>query len=416
MRRIYIFVLLKLSAKLATCFVHRPSIRKGDFELYFQQHSTYSVEQVQFHFNPSLHECNEVISKRARKFDEQKHLRCNYSCNKLHIQTSNNTNKTRATILIQPIGVGIGRWYYDRLLEELSKYDFSNIQYDEHIFLAPDLLGCGTASDIRRNGDTMKSLPLLTVDDWCLQMIDLMKNIEQEMTSSNLQNLDWVIVSNGGCVPIALEIARNYVTCNEDPLRPIFRGRLRSLVLSATPSVESLVRLQNYEKVRQSYNILSGILGKVFWWYALRRNGAFIERFSDKNLLASKPSIEWTHKCVETANSFDGRSRYSTFAFLAGVLNGGNQSRMDSLKDTTDITVDIITGGDRRKNPARSWFWEKRISQSKVMTNSIEQTSLVEVLIKNGNSARERIVSGRRCPAYEDPHEFANALLDLLGS
>jgi hypothetical protein len=39
---------------------------------------------------------------------------------------------------------------------------------------------------------------------------------------------------------------------------------------------------------------------------------------------------------------------------------------------------------------------------------------MVEMLKENGNTAREILVNGRRCPAYEDPQGFAHALVELI--
>ena len=45
-----------------------------------------------------------------------------------------------------------------------------------------------------------------------------------------------------------------------------------------------------------------------------------------------------------------------------------------------------------------------------------EITSLVPFLKENGNSGREVVVKGRRCPAHEDAKGFAMAVTTLLQS
>ena len=276
---------------------------------------------------------------------------------------------TTITLLIPPIGVGIGRWYYDRLLNELRtrRSDLSQKNSHRYIFLAPDLLACGSTSypQLLHNSrstfesEKIKKLPLFVVDDWADQMIDLMKNIEKNVTTGTMhdskETINWCVVSNGGCVPIALEIGKRYMESSRRKKVDMIDGNISQLILSATPRVESLLGPQDMKKVEKSFKILSGISGKLFWWYSLRNDGAFIQTFSEKNL-ASKPEnlgSNWKSNCVKTAKSFCGKSRYSTFAFLSGSLNGGNEGRFEALKGR--MKIDVITGGDKRKNPARRY-------------------------------------------------------------
>lgn len=380
---------------------------------FHRRESITSVEQIQI--DVAVGTSDDVKDFETRTTIDD--LSVEYSCNQLMVippkDIKRKTKKIKATVLIQPIGVGIGRWYYDDLLKELSKYEFSGTKFDGYAFLAPDLLGCDTASNVRgKDGRFLRRLPLFTVNDWCHQIISLMQTFEKRFPAQSSVSIDWSIVANGGCVPIALEVAKQYLQSKDRST--MFHGHLKNLVLSATPRTESLVRPKDQQKVSMAYKRLCSFVGNVFWWYALRRNGAFIEKFSERNLLASKPTKEWTEQCVETAKSFDGRSRYSTFAFLAGSLNGGCQTCLEVLKNRKDISVDVITGMDKRKNPAKSWFWGARQKDEKEEKDGSEQTSMVQLLKENGNTAREFLVHGRRCPAYEDPAGFADALVELI--
>ena len=257
-------------------------------------------------------------------------------------------------------------------------------------------------------------------------------NVKNERVQNNIH---WSIVSNGGCVPIALEIGKRFVESqtisqtqeNEKNKLP----SVTNLILSATPSAESLFSKPDIEKVRKSYKRLSGVPGSLFWWYSLRSNGKFIKSFSEKNLAAKPENLgaDWTPLCIETARGFGGKSRYSTFAFLAGSLNGGNDERLKALSSTSDkdlslpkgtnnenrkvMNIDIITGRDKRRNRARSWFWEKQ-SKSQKETIVIKKTTLVPIIEQNGNGGREYFVGGRRCPAHEDASGFSRALLEII--
>lgn len=383
--------------------------------------------------------------------------------------SSTRKNRNKIVVLIHPIGVGIGRWYYDRLLKEIQEMKMTSLDENrtyEHFdcnmtFLVPDLLACGSASnpelynDKRVGNSTFKlnQIPLLETHDWSNQILDLM--IKQESIIMDDDNddddddgptIEWYIVSNGGCIPIALDVAHRQILHTEKSgnHHPLLRGKVTNLILSAPPQISSLIKARDDALIQKSYKTLTGIAGKIFWWYALRNNGAFIQKFSEKNLASNPDNLgsEWTPKCVETAGANQGRSRYSTFAFLAGSLNGGNLEVLNSLKTDTQLKIDIIAGGDTRRNQARSWFWnrsknsrvgsdrvvskQESISNSHSNSNTTEydalqpgsitttKTTLFQYLQENGFNAKEVTVGGRRCPAHEDARGFAQALLDIL--
>ena len=376
----------------------------------------------------TLYQRRKVIPFRKKvQYPPNSRITCDYQYNELVVPspTTSDTTITKIVLLIQPIGVGIGRWYYDRLLNEFQNFA-SEDETDYHdinmIFLAPDLLGCGTAcnplllSDDSGDSKVMKTLPLITVENWSDQLMNLMQDYENtSISTASTSNIEWCIVSNGGCVPIALEIAQRYIKEKD-----MLRGALTNLILSATPGIASLNKPKDEEKTRKSYRTLSGIAGNAFWWYALRNNGDFIQKFSVKNLAAREENLghEWRPKCVETAKAFDGKSRFSTFAFLAGSLNGGNAERFEALKDHNEVQIDVITGGDKRRNPAKSWFWERRKTKKQEIEKdghqSEELTTLVSYLKDNCRSVDEIFVGGRRCPAHEDSNGCSKAIIEIM--
>ena len=287
-----------------------------------------------------------------------------YKYNQVELPMTNDTtrtsNKTTAILLIHPIGVGIGRWFYNRLLQSLHEKQVQR----RVVVLVPDLLACASASNptqmLQDEGSTAiprhqlaaagvrKQLPLLHVSDWSHQMEQLMCDFETVQTNDHA--VEWCIVSNGGCVPIALDMGERYSYAAH-----AFSGNLTNIVLSAPPRLEGLLRDSPLsETVQKSYRTLSGVVGNVFWWYALRRNGRFIQTFSENNLAANPDNLgnEWTPACVDTAKTYPN-SRYSTFAFLAGALQQSCRPAFNAIKDNTSVRVDVILGGDKRKNPAR---------------------------------------------------------------
>lgn len=278
-----------------------------------------------------------------------------YKYNKVELSTNNNinSNKTTAILLIHPIGVGIDSWFYNRLLQALYKKR-SEMKNDARrvVVLAPDLLACGSASNPivvvdDSEQEAIQKLPLFNVTDWSSQMQQFMASYEQEQSHVDI---NWCIVSNGGCVPIALDIAQDY--CHS---KQVFSGNLTHVILSAPPSLKGLLQYPPpASKIQKNYKTLSGIVGKVFWWYALRRNGAFIQKFSEKNLAANPKNLgkEWTPTCVHTATTYP-LSKYSTFMFLAGALQQSCTLAFNAIQRNGSVRVDVILGGDKRTNPAK---------------------------------------------------------------
>ena len=319
-----------------------------------------------------------------------------YQTNVLVLNKSDDKNSTsshRVIMLIHPIGVGIGRWYYDRLLAELKHRE--NLFTQRTTVIALDLLACASASepviDMKQQLVSDK-LPLFTVKDWSNQVIQLMEQYEASTTDT----VKWVLLSNGGCVPIALDAAAQVPS------------KVSQVILSAPPRLVGLLRESpSATKLQKAYRRLSGIAGQVFWWYALRKDGQFVKTFSERNLAADPSTLgaSWTPTCVATCRTYP-KSRYSTFAFLAGSLQWDCR---DTLKTLQTMPIDVIQGGDSRSNPARSWLWETKRQRPLPVVQSVS-----EYLQENGNGGRERVIGGRRCPAHEDPAGFAVALMELL--
>ena len=321
-------------------------------------------------------------------------VKFDYDCDVLHISSEREIaaggKKHRCVLLIQPIGVGIGRWYYERLLNE---FESRGASFQESFsIIVPDLLGSGTASRpyiSKQDEDDFQiintTMPLLTVQDWSNQLCSLMKSFEEEL---QYNEVEWMVVANGGCVPISLELGKRSVTQSSRQILNISK-----LCLTAPPRLSALLSsLSSFEKRTKSYKTLCGVAGSFFWWYSLRNSGKFIQNFSEKNLMAKKGNMgeNWCPQCVHTAKSYEGYSKYSTFSFLAGSLQGGCQDTFDVLGQSA-LPISVIRGSDTRKNPARSWFWKKKSGSDD------EEETLSSFLQKNGNDGKEIFVGGRRC-------------------
>jgi hypothetical protein len=325
-----------------------------------------------------------------------------------HFFPGERSDKVRAILLLHPIGVGISRWYYHRLIRQLHRITHWK---QSTLVLVPDLLACGTATQTIPKS---RGLPCFLVPDWSQQLIQLMQKIDSDMH----EPLEWCIISNGGCVPIALATAALYLQGNTT------NGTMANIILSSPPRLSSLLRESPpLRKVRNSYRFLSRVIGNVFWWYSLRNDGAFIRKFTETNLMADPMYIgdEWIPQCVSIAKS--PKTKYSTFAFLAGALQYDCRPSFHILQN--HVTIDLIrTQTKAGSKSTQSWFWEQRqkISHPASIQNTTEaskptvseEQSLSQFLTENGNRGQEIFVRGRSCPAYEDPVGYVNAMMNFI--
>jgi hypothetical protein len=363
------------------------------------------------------------ITRRQREPETtEQQLVFRYDYDQLELRVSKNAKSTSpvlnttGVVLIHPIGVGIGKWFYNRLIQHLHAR-YGQKSSHSYIVVVPDLVGSGSACNPTRNGNEMSKLPLFNISDWSDQIVHLMAEVQT--TKPEIQS--WCLVANGGCSPIALQVAKRSVE-NSTAVN------VSQVIISSAPRLPFFLRSSEPAKVAKSYRTLCGILGKLFWWYACRRNGKFIQKFSEKNLVADPDNLgdSWTPNCVQTARLYEGKSRYSTFSFLAGALQDGCQASLEALKDT-HVRIDIIMGRDIRRNKAKSWFWQKpKRNNNESTTNKESNKSEREVQVEeprktfrdfveeNGNGGRERVVGGRVSLAHEDAPGYADALMALI--
>lgn len=373
--------------------------------------------------------------------EEVTNLKFSYDFDQVVINSSSTSNiGSTGVMLIHPLGVGIGKWYYNRLLNAFQDYSRQQSQKQQQrlVIVSPDLIGSGSGcspslTTITDDHDGAiddqefpRKLPLLNISDWTDQLEDLMTKVEEQQPSINR----WCVVANGGCSPIALQLAQRSL---QKATTTTTTPSICNIVLSSVPRLSFFLGPSNTpEKVLKSYTTLCGIVGKLFWWYSCRNQGSFIQKFSEKNLVADPQSLGpyWRSNCYQTAISFQGKSKYSTFAFLAGTLQDGcldslnailsPSPTVDSTKDM--IQVDIIKGRDIRRNQARSWFWQKNKNETNEKTDndaplpSNNGTKTIhEYLIDNGMvHSREIIIGGRISLAHEDPKGYCDAIWNFL--
>jgi hypothetical protein len=241
--------------------------------------------------------------------------------------------------------------------------------------------------------------------------------------------VNWTIVANGGCAPIALQVAATSISRTSPFVAP-----LTNVIISSPPSLSFFLEMSDPIKVRKAYRTLSGVVGKLFWWYALRKDGRFIRKFSERNLVGDPENLGelWTPNCLRAACLHGGRSRYSTFAFIAGALRDGCVDSLETLRGRDDVRIDFIRGDDTRRNQARSWFWTRKggggayaggegdTNDDEGVVDSIRDLavssngSIRKYGQNNGNGGRELCVGGWISLAWEDPNGYAKSLMVLV--
>ena len=98
--------------------------------------------------------------------------------------------------------------------------------------VAPDLLGSGTACNpMLEKKAELKKLPLLLVQDWSAQVSSLMAQLEKDYPKIT----KWCLVANGGCSPIALEVAKQSVQSQQQQQEDSFLRPVTNVILSSIP-------------------------------------------------------------------------------------------------------------------------------------------------------------------------------------
>lgn len=120
-----------------------------------------------------------------------------------------------------------------------------------YVLISPDLLGSGSACDpnvsLAEGTQAAKYLPLLNISDWADQLIDLMASNE-ELTTEQRATIDrWCVVANGGCSPIALQVAEKSMQPNCFLKQPI-----SNVIISSTPRLPFLNSTDPSSKTRKA--------------------------------------------------------------------------------------------------------------------------------------------------------------------
>jgi pimeloyl-ACP methyl ester carboxylesterase len=216
-------------------------------------------------------------------------------------------------LLIQPIGVGLSRHFWQRFCREWFATGQVNSIYN------PDLLGCGESA-----------MPAVAYspEDWAAQLAAFLQTVVQSPV---------IVIVQGASLPIAVDLVQQ---CPD---------HVRGLVLAGPPTFSLIDRSTPDWQHRLSWNLLASPLGTGFYRYA--RRSQFLQSFSVRQLFASSQAVdsEWLEMLQQGAT--DPASRYAVFSFLAGFWRQDYRQSIASIQQPTLVVMgEQATSISRRGN------------------------------------------------------------------
>jgi pimeloyl-ACP methyl ester carboxylesterase len=325
---------------------------------------------------------------------EYQRIRCNPASESLIHQKKKNadtrsgtadsaaaTAKSKTFLLIHPVGIGMGNWFWDKFRDEaVAAAAASTGQQqqqdddDEVIFLyAINLIGCGrsrqsgtvdddyflarttiTTNDNEADQDQM-ILPWTRqcayfVDEIILQQKDTNDSdsttIQTAAAASSSSSTEITVISHGGLAPIALQLAT---------LRP---HAIANIVLASPPTLQQLQQrlsvteaMRNWDQLRKLPDVCFTMLLESKW---------AIRFFSNLFLFDRKCDNVWRHNAqAECDRSVRAPVRYFNAGLceVPGVLVGWNTTTTTTIADATVTSstppprprILVVRGdGDRR--------------------------------------------------------------------
>lgn len=286
------------------------------------------------------------------QFYTWKNYRCAYEVRQPEHATDNDGIPL---LLVQPIGVGLSRHFWQRFCDEWYRVGCRNPIYN------PDLLGCGEC-DLPRVAYTPK--------DWAEQLQHFLQTVVQKPVILGVQ---------GALLPVAIAL-----------LQQTESHWIRGLVLSGPPSWPLITSKTPEWRQRLQWNLFfDSPLGIAFYRYARREE--FLRSFSKKRLFAEAQAVdeEWLETLKQGAENMD--SRYAVFSFLAGFWR---ENYEDAIAKITQPTLVVM--GEAASNIGRTGEGE---TPEQRLTHYLN-------CLPNGRGVT---ISGRNVLPYESTAEFVAA-------
>lgn len=210
-------------------------------------------------------------------------------------------NQKTPLLFIHPIGVGLWRKFWTRLIHQWQLTGQQNPIYN------PDLLGCGESDHPR---------VAYTPEDWGKQLHFLLKEVIQQPV---------IVVVQGASFPIAIKLYQQQPEL------------VKGLILSGPPAWPVMqIEWKNWQK-KVFWNLLDSPFGDGFFRYARREK--FLRDFSIRQLFDGEKAVdqEWLTMLQQEAK--DPETRHAVFAFLAGFWREDYRNAIASISAPTLVIV-----------------------------------------------------------------------------
>jgi pimeloyl-ACP methyl ester carboxylesterase len=291
-------------------------------------------------------------------------------------------NKSKTFLLIHPVGIGMGNWFWDKFRDEAvaaaaaaastgqeqQQQDNDDEENGETFLYAINLIGCGrsrqsgtvdddyflarTTTTTTTNDEEADQHSILPWTRQCAFFVDeiiLQQQVTNDGDSTIIQtaataaassssSTEITVISQGGLAPIALQLAM---------LRP---HTIANIVLASPPTLQQLQKrlsgkeaMRNWDQLRKLPDICFTMLLESKW---------AIRFFSNLFLFDQNCDTVWRHNAqAECDRSVRAPVRYFNAGLceVPGVLVGWNTST--TLSTTPPPRILVVRGdGDRRIN------------------------------------------------------------------
>jgi pimeloyl-ACP methyl ester carboxylesterase len=290
----------------------------------------------------------------ATQFYDWNGLRCAYE-----VRSSEYTDADKPPLLlIQPIGVGLSRRFWDRFCRTWLQSGQPNQIY------SPDLAGCGESA--------MPQRPY-TPEDWSDQLLTFMQTVIHRPV---------ILIVQGASFPIAISLIQKAPEA------------VQGLILAGPPAWKIMSQPTADWQDQLSWSLFASPLGQAFYRYARRQQ--FIRSFSVRQLFGKPEDVdsEWLNTLEAGSRHLD--SRYAVFSFLAGFWRRDWQTAIESLKVPTLVLVGNTASNISRS--AKSETSEQRMAD----------------YLKHLPHAEGKFVAGRNVLPYESTAAFVEAIVPFV--
>lgn len=282
----------------------------------------------------------------------------NYRCAYDMYQPHNSQSEGMPLLLIQPIGVGLSRQFWQRFCTQWYAAGYKNPIYN------PDLLGCGESA-----------MPHIayTPKDWAEQLSYFLNTeIKQPV----------VVIVQGALLPVAIELVKQELNL------------IAGLVLAGPPAWPVLSKQTPAWRQKIFWNLFDSPLGNAFYRYA--RTEKFLRSFSTRQLFGSEIAVDREWLDMLAAGAENPASRHAVFSFLAGFWRQNYSSYIASIQQPTLVVVG-----------------ETASSISKEGKQETPDERLADYLacLPQGQGVK---LSGRNVLPYESTIEFVQAIAPFI--